>query len=148
LTIAGERSQSTRAAQSAEKVRTAVAAWSEVGSPNREAVWEKLDRYAATVDQQIDMLINYTAGDGFTYRQSARRVVATDTQLNLVGTGLALLLSAMVAWLLARRIIGPVAVASAVAERIAGGELYGVIPQGSADELGALLAAMRVMRTA
>jgi diguanylate cyclase (GGDEF)-like protein/PAS domain S-box-containing protein len=151
LTIAGERSQSTRAAQSAEKVRTAVAAWSEVRrnmarGPNREAAWEKLDRYAAIVDQEIDMLINYTAGDGFSYRQSARRVVATDTQLNLVGTGLALLLSGLVAWLLARRIIGPVAVASAVAERIAGGELYGVIPQGSADELGALLAAMRVMR--
>ena len=34
--------------------------------------WDTLDRYAATVDQQVDLLVNYTAGDGFTYRQIAR----------------------------------------------------------------------------
>ncbi len=50
------------------------------------------------------------------------------------------------AWLLARRIIGPVAAASAAAAQIAGGKLDVEIPQGSADELGALLAAMRLMR--
>ena len=50
------------------------------------------------------------------------------------------------AWLLARRIIGPVAAASAAAGQIAGGKLDVEIPQGSADELGALLAAMRLMR--
>ncbi len=38
------------------------------------------------------------------------------------------------------------AAASAVAKRIASGELEGEIPVGSGDELGALLAAMRVMR--
>jgi diguanylate cyclase (GGDEF)-like protein len=66
--------------------------------------------------------------------------------LNLFGTALALLFSAAVAWLLARRIIGPVAAASDVAERIADGKLDVRIPQGSADELGALLGAMRRMR--
>ena len=111
-----------------------------------DAAWDELDRYAAIVDQQIDLLVNYTAGDAFTYRQRARAAVAEDTQLNLFGTGLAVLLSALVAWLLARRIIGPVAAASAVAGRIAGGDLDGDIPRGSADELGALLAAMGVMR--
>src|ERR1700691_1736669 len=58
----------------------------------------------------------------------------------------ALLSSALVAWALARRIVGPVAVASNAAERIAAGELDVAIPNGSADELGALLAAMGVMR--
>src|ERR1700728_2366856 len=66
--------------------------------------------------------------------------------LNLIGTALALLLSALVAWLLARRIIRPVAMASAVVERIARGDLGGAVPKGSADELGDLLAAMGVMR--
>jgi diguanylate cyclase (GGDEF)-like protein len=59
---------------------------------------------------------------------------------------LALLLSGAVAWALARRIVGPVAVASGVAERIAAGKLDVAVPRGSADELGALLAAMGVMR--
>ena len=90
--------------------------------------------------------MNYTAGDGFTNRQHALASVAADLRLNLIGTTMAILLSALVAWLLARRIIGPVAAASAVAGRIARGKLDGVIPKGGADELGALLAAMGLMR--
>src|SRR6185295_18099292 len=71
---------------------------------------------------------------------------AREAEFNLAGTALALLFSAAVAWLLARRIIGPVAAASGVAERIANGTLDVKIPRGSADELGALLGAMRRMR--
>ena len=56
------------------------------------------------------------------------------------------MLSGVVAWLLARRIIGPVAAASAVAERIARGNLEGEIPGGRGDELGTLLTSMGVMR--
>jgi diguanylate cyclase (GGDEF)-like protein/PAS domain S-box-containing protein len=151
LAIAAERSQSTRAAKAAASVKQAATAWTEVRRHMVEgiapaAAWDELDRYAAIVDQQIDLLVNYTAGDAFTYRQRARAAVAEDTKLNLVGTGLAVLLSGLVAWLLARRIIGPVAVASAVAGRIAGGDLDGEMPHASADELGALLSAMGIMR--
>jgi diguanylate cyclase (GGDEF)-like protein/PAS domain S-box-containing protein len=151
LQIAAERSHSQRAAQAAENVRRAVAAWSDqraaaLQANAPEASWSALDRYAETVNQQIDLLVNYTAGNGFTNRQNALATVATDLRLNLVGTTLAILLSALVAWLLARRIIGPVAAASAVAGRIAAGKLDGAIPRGGADELGALLAAMGVMR--
>ena len=67
-------------------------------------------------------------------------------RLNIAGTVLALLLSGVVAWTLARRIIRPVAAASNVAECIATGKLDVVIPAGSADELGALLGSMRSMR--
>ena len=111
-----------------------------------DAAWEALDRYSDTVAQQIDLLVNYTAGAGFTYKQYARRMVAVEMQLNLAGTMLALLLLMLVAWLLAARIIGPLATASAVAERIARGSLDGIIPSGGADELGTLLASMSVMR--
>ncbi len=151
LSIAAERSQSSRAARAATKVQRAVDAWSAArrhlppGVPPNTA-WEILDPYASTVAQQIDLLINYTAGDGFTYRQSARQAVTVATHLDLAATGGALLISALVAWLLAQRITGPVAVASAIAKRIAGGKLDGVIPRGGPDELGALLAAMAVMR--
>src|SRR6202795_1471301 len=82
----------------------------------------------------------------FLYRQSGRAAVAHDIQLNIAGIALALLLSALVAWALARRIVGPVAVASNVAARIAAGKLDVAIPKGSGDELGVLLTAMGVMR--
>jgi len=150
LAIAAERSQSKRAANAATHVRTAASEWSKakqklLDDPS-EGDWTTLDHYAATVTQQIDLLINYTAGNGFTYRQNARDAVALDTKLTIAGTGIALVLSAFIAWLLSQHITRPVAVASAVARRIADGKLDGDIPHGSDDELGALLDAMKVMR--
>jgi diguanylate cyclase (GGDEF)-like protein len=151
IKIAAERSQSVRAMHAADSAQHAVDAWRGMcerllqGS-KLDVNWETLDHYAGKVDDQIDLLVNYTAGDGFLNRQSARATVARDAQLNIVGTVLALLLSALVAWALARRIVGPVAVASNVAARIAAGKLDVAVPKGSADELGALLAAMGVMR--
>ena len=114
--------------------------------PTRRELGRRSTSTRKRVDDQIDLLVNYTAGDGFLYRESARATVARDVQLNIAGTALALLLSALVAWALARRIVGPVAVASRVAERIAAGKLDVAVPKGGADELGALLAAMGVMR--
>ena len=151
LKVAVERSQSNRAKQAAAHVEREVAAWNNIrarllDNTRLDANWETLDRYSAKVDEQIDLLINYTAGDGFLYRQKARATVAGDLNLNIAGTVLALLLSALVAWALARRIVRPVAVASDVAERIAAGKLDVEIPKGSADELGALLSSMGTMR--
>src|ERR1700680_1766501 len=151
LAIAAQRSQSVRATRAAESVKRAVDAWRGIcerllDGTKLDVNWATLDQYTVKVDDQIDLLVNYTAGDGFLYRQSARAAVAHDIQLNIAGIALALLLSALVAWALARRIVGPVAVASNVAERIAAGKLDVAVPKGSADELGALLAAMGVMR--
>jgi diguanylate cyclase (GGDEF)-like protein/PAS domain S-box-containing protein len=151
LAVAVQRSQSSRARQAAANVQLAVTAWTTMRErlldrTKLDADWETLDHYASKVDEQIDLLVNYTAGDGFLYRQTARATVAQDLNLNIAGTFLALLLSALVAWALARRIVRPVAVASNVAERIATGKLDVVIPKGSADELGALLVSMGRMR--
>ena len=107
-------------------------------APSSTPTGKRSTNTRSKVDEQIDLLVNYTAGDGFIYRQTARATVARDLNLNIAGTVLALLLSALVAWALARRIVRPVAVASNVAERIATGKLDVVIPKGSADELGAL----------
>src|SRR5580692_778931 len=151
LAIAAQRSQSVRATRAAESVKRAVDAWKGIcerllDGGKADVNWATLDQYTVKVDDQIDLLVNYTAGDGFLYRQSARAAVAHDIQLNIAGIALALLLSALVAWALARRIVGPVAVASNVAARIAAGKLDVAIPKGSGDELGALLTAMGVMR--
>jgi len=151
LVIAAQRSQSVRAKQAAVNVQHAANAWKSTSEhlldkTKLDASWDLLDNYAKKVDQQVDLLVNYTAGDGFIYRQSAIATVARDMHLNIAGTVLALLLSGLVAWALARRIIRPVAAASNVAECIATGKLDVVIPTGSADELGALLVSMRSMR--
>jgi diguanylate cyclase (GGDEF)-like protein/PAS domain S-box-containing protein len=151
LDVAVQRSQSQRAKQAGANVRREVAAWTSMRErlldrTKLDTNWEMLDQYGGKVDEQIDFLVNYTAGDGFIYRQTARATVARDLNLNIAGTALAVLLSGLVAWALARRIVRPVAVASNVAEHIATGKLDVVIPKGSADELGALLASMGLMR--
>ena len=151
LTIAVERSQSDRASRAGIGVQAAVQTWDEIrrgldAATTAGPAWEALDRQAGIVDGQIDMLVNYTAGDGFTYRQTARTIVAEEIRFYAIATAGALLLSGLVAWLLNRRIIGPVAAASAVAERIAAGRLDDAVPVGGRDELGALLRAMATMR--
>ena len=155
LDIAAQRSQSVRATRAAESVKRAVAAWQDVACAR--LIWTA--RKATSIgqpsiglgkglDDEIDLFVNYTAGDGFLYRQSAWAVVRHRT-CNLTSLasrwrccrGLRLVASA-----LARRIAGPVAVASNVAKLIAAGNLDVAVPKGSADELGVLLASMGVMR--
>ena len=151
LGVAVSRSQTERAKAAASNVLRAASEWQSMSEhlldqTKLDANWQTLDAYAAKVDEQVDLLINYTAGDGFLYRQSARAAVTRDINLSVSGTLLALALLAMVAWALTGRIVRPVAAASSVAEHIAGGKLDVEIPKGSADELGDLLASMKVMR--
>ncbi|WP_249164296.1 EAL domain-containing protein [Bradyrhizobium jicamae] len=160
LTIAAQRSQSSRAAKAAAKVQEAADAWMElhhraVESSGDSAVSQPrvpgfsvgdVDRYAKIVSQQVELLVNYTAGDGFLFRQRALATIKRDLQLNIAGLSVALVLSALFSWLLARRIIGPVAIASKAARRIADGDLNANIPEGGGDELGTLLTAMETMR--
>ncbi|MHC2331502.1 EAL domain-containing protein [Bradyrhizobium sp. USDA 4454] len=161
LTIAADRSQSARAAQAAAKVQEAADAWMALhrravgpsvdGQPAADpqgpaATVGDVDRYSKIVSQQVELLVNYTAGDGFLFRQKALSTIKRDLQLNVAGLTVALFLSALFSWLLARRIIGPVAIASRAARSIAGGDLDATVPKGGTDELGTLLTAMETMR--
>src|SRR5439155_14713861 len=161
LTIAAERSQSARVAKAAAKVQEAANAWSalhrraiensaedsvKAEMNSRDALFGDLDQYSKIVGQQVELLVNYTAGDGFLFRQRALSAINRDLQLNATGLAVALFLSLFFSWLLARRIIGPVAVASKAARSIADGDLNANIPEGGSDQLGTLLAAMGAMR--
>ncbi|GJE51932.1 hypothetical protein GOFOIKOB_4997 [Methylobacterium tardum] len=151
LTIAVERSQSDRAVRTAGAVQAGVAAWEEMRRTLNPATavsarWDELDQQAHAVDNQIDLLVNYTAGDGFTFRQAARVLVAREMQVNAIAAALAVVICGLIAWLLNRRITGPLAAASAAAERIASGRLEDRILAGGRDELGSLLRSMAVMR--
>jgi diguanylate cyclase (GGDEF)-like protein len=161
LSIAAKRSQSTRAAKAAAKVQEAANAWLVLHRRSSDASAEDslnaetkarhpligdVDQYSRTVSQQIELLVNYTAGDGFLFRQRALSAIKRDLQLNVIGLTIALFLSGLFSWLLARRIIGPVAIASKAARSIANGDLNASIPEGGGDELGTLLTAMGRMR--
>jgi len=150
LAIATERSQSNRAAEAAARAQAAVETWDDVrrraNASTSSPLDSLLDSYIRVADREMDLLINYTAGDGFSYRQRARAAVSDDWWLNLSGLVAALLLSAFVAWLLAHRIVRQVAVASDIARQIAQGQLDGPMPQGGRDELGALLTSLATMR--
>ncbi|CAO4166545.1 EAL domain-containing protein [Methylorubrum populi] len=151
LEIAVDRAQSDRAAREAAAAKDAVSHWlaarREFG-PDRQTldVWQALDAHAAVAEQHIDLFINFTAGDGFSYKQTARAVVARDVWLSIAATLIAILLSGIVALLLSRQIVRPVADASTVASRIAAGELDVTVPEGGDDEFGVLLRAMARMR--
>lgn len=58
----------------------------------------------------------------------------------------ALVCGSLLAWIIARSIVGPVREAVAVAEAIAGGDYRKELPPGKADEVGALLRALGAMR--
>ncbi len=150
LSIAVERAQSSRASQAAERALQALSAWSQAQErfdrDGRTADKAALDRQAAIVTAQLDLLINYTAGDGFTYRQKAHATVRENRRFNIAATLTALAISGAIAWLLARRIIGPMRTASHVAGQIADGDLDVAVPAGRSDELGALFSAMERMR--
>ncbi|MGL3104187.1 EAL domain-containing protein [Bradyrhizobium sp. BR 1432] len=159
VTIAAERSQSARAAKAAAKVQEAANAWialhrrlaqapaAEHGSieANTREIGD-LEKYSDVLNQQIELLVNYTAGDGFLFRQRALAAIKRDLQVNVGGLIVALLLSGLFSWILVRRIIGPVAIASKAARSIADGDLNTNIPEGGGDELGTLLTAMGRMR--
>ena len=115
LTIAADRSQSSRAAQAAAKVQEAADAWMAL---HRRAIASSVegnsavdphasgttvgdvDRYSRIVSQQVELLVNYTAGDGFLFRQKALSTIKRDLQLNVAGLTVALFLSALFSWLL------------------------------------------------
>ena len=150
LAVAAQRSLSPQAVQAAAEVADAIAQWraavgldATVGSTVND---HRVYALAHIVNERLELLVNTVAGDGFRFRERARAKVAEAKSLALFGTGLAVALGGMIAILLARRIVGPVASASAAASRIAAGQLDTYIPAAGTDELGALLAAMATMR--
>ena len=85
LSIAAERAQSARAAAAAAAVGRAVDGWYDDWNRHQgDAHWNALDKYATAASHQLDLLVNYTAGDGFSFRQAALTAIQTNTQLDIV----------------------------------------------------------------
>jgi signal transduction histidine kinase/HAMP domain-containing protein len=147
LAVAEQRSLAEDTRGVIRQIRGLVADWSAArrNDPAGEAERE-LDATAEQIIERFDTLIELTAGHSFVERRKAMSAIAQFKNTFFVAALLAILLSAGITLLLARRISRPLAAAAMVADRIAGGELETPIPPGGTDETGTLLRSMTVMQ--
>ncbi|HEV2264285.1 MAG TPA: ATP-binding protein [Stellaceae bacterium] len=155
LAVTEGRSLSPRAATAAHDTAAAVADWNKLrralinsadDQADDEADRETLIARAKGIDDDFDNLVELTAEDGFKFRESALASIAHYRTFSIAATLAAVLLGGVIALLLARRMVHPIATASSAARRIAEGELDVEIGTVGNDELGQLLGSMAVMR--
>lgn len=94
----------------------------------------------------LRLVVNYVAGDAFDQKLAAQAIVARQEKLNIAATIAVLVLSALVLWRLSTQITSSVGRASKIATDIAAGQLDIDIPRAGRDEIGWLMASMRIMR--
>jgi two-component system cell cycle sensor histidine kinase PleC len=143
LTVAQQRSMSAAAAGAAVEIRQLVQQWL---AATRDAPGDTT-ALSAQILKQFDRLFELAAEDGFRERQRSLGEISTTLVVAIGCTLLALFVSGMVTFVLARRILRPLSAAAAVADRIAQGELTVEIPQGRHDEVGRLLRSMHSMQS-
>jgi len=151
LAVTEGRSLSPRAAAAAHDTASAVANWNKLRRALINGVDDAADREtllarAKGIDDDFDNLVELTAEDGFKFRETALASIARYRTLSIAATLAAVLLGGVIALLLARRMVRPIATASSAARRIAEGELDVEIGTAGNDELGQLLGSMAVMR--
>jgi signal transduction histidine kinase/HAMP domain-containing protein len=151
LGIAAERSLSARSVTAIRDIERLTAAWHDLrrrAAPNGidSGEWTALDDLAQKIAGKFDLLIDFTAGDGFLIRQDALRAIERSRVANMGAIALILALALATAWLLSRSILRPLGAAVRVAERISEGELDARIPPPGRDETGMLLRSLAVMQ--
>jgi signal transduction histidine kinase/HAMP domain-containing protein len=151
ISVAEERSTSPRAIKAARDTRGAVDSWTALrlrllSGAEGDADYAALEERAGVVVEAIDNLVELTAEDGFRGRQKALASIDNYRQFTAAATVVALLMGIVIAILLARRMVHPIAAASEAARRIANGELDVEIGSKINDELGQLLGSMAIMR--
>ncbi len=144
LSVAQQRSMSAPAAETAVEIRQLVQEWLTAVRGTTSGDTTALSK---KILQQFDRLIELTAEDGFRERQRSLGEIGATLMVGVGCTLLALFVSGMITFVLARRILRPLSAAAAVADRIAQGELTVEIPAGRQDEIGRLLRSMHSMQS-
>jgi diguanylate cyclase (GGDEF)-like protein len=152
LDVAEQRASSDAAVADVQRVRALAKQWFAMKSAAAVSGGTNLaglagDHLADQVRDAFERLVEQTVDDGFTNRRRAMLVSSRVRELSLVMTGVALILSVLLTFLLARRVVRPLTAATAVANRIAAGQLETPIPPGGDDEAGMLLSSLTVMQT-
>ena len=151
LVIAKGRLLSGELMALADEIRRQMAEWVTLSRRvlsmrGTRADWAAFDGASATILEKFDVLINVTAGDAFTRRQQAIATISSTRQFNITALVIALAMGIAVTIVVTGHIVRPIRAASAVAERIAHGELTVEIPSASSAEARSLFASMAVMQ--
>ena len=147
LAVADDRSLAGDERTVIREIKQLVTRWSALRrAGSGPGLDRNLDAIAEKVINRFDTLIELTVDHSFVARRKALSAVADFRNSSIAAIVVALLLSAAITLLLARRIVRPLSAAASVADRIAGGELQTPIPAGGNDETGALLRSMTVMQ--
>jgi signal transduction histidine kinase len=134
-----------------DEIRRLMAEWSALArrvlsTGGTAADWEVFDAASAAIIEKFDVLINVTAGDAFTRRQQAIATIGATREFNIAALVIALATGILVTIVVTGHVVRPIRAASAVAERIAHGELTVDIPSASSAEARSLFASMAVMQ--
>lgn len=158
LDVTEERLADSETTAQIDAIRSAAAAWKAKGdavlgggSGVAAAVTslptpDVIEREAAAIAQQLDLLVEHAADYGFTFRTDAEEVVSRTITVDTVTVGLVLLAGLVLAFLLARGLVGPILTACRAAERVAEGDLDSPIRSDRRDEAGHLLRALARMQ--
>jgi diguanylate cyclase (GGDEF)-like protein len=144
LGLARDRAQSAEARSAVDSALALFERWRDAAGQTGDGA--HVAALSAEMREAIDVVVNHVAGDAVAAERAARDQVSAIRDTGIAATALGLTLAGMVAWLVGRRIIGPVAAASAAARGIAEGRLDTPVPEAGRDELGALLRAIAAMR--
>jgi signal transduction histidine kinase len=143
LGVAAERSPEADEQAMIRQLRPLVKRWREVRTRGDMAELARLDE---EIDGKFELLIEYNTDHSFVGRRQTVTNIARYKYAVAGFTLLALLAAGLITWLLRSRIVRPLTAAARVADRIAKGDMQTPIPQGGADETGALLGSMTVMQ--
>jgi signal transduction histidine kinase/HAMP domain-containing protein len=151
LDVAEERSISKEAVAATRAARERFIGWNRA---RRQAIAEgrstslhaSLTDHVEAVLDAFDTLGEVMADDGFRDRERSLASVNHYKMISIGATLGALALGLLIAVVLARQMVDPIAAASRAASRIAAGDLDAEILPAGRDELGHLLASMAVMR--
>lgn len=149
LDIARERSLSEESRMQAVTLAGAVTQWRDLVIDE----WEKtgpaeqlLHPLVSRIEDGFTVLAETLAADSFLQRQISVDTIDTSRRFAVASIFGALALGLALSLLLARFIITPLRTAATAADRISHGDFSAEIPQGPADETGAVLQSMRIMQ--
>jgi signal transduction histidine kinase len=153
LSVAKQRSATPTSAAAAQTAALAFEDWRTIrDAPPSAGQREALRELTAAVLESLGLLGELTADDVSRERERALTLVDHYRIVSLLATMQVLLIGCLVAMILARKLVMPIAAASHAAGRIAAGELdpdirlFGKDELAGNDELGHLLTSMMVMR--
>jgi signal transduction histidine kinase/HAMP domain-containing protein len=146
LRIVDERSSTPQLHTVIQEIRTLFARWYALVRNGKSTIPERDALGGQILDRLDNGLTELTSDNSFVNRRVSLDKMRGFTYSSLAALVLALLLSGLITFLLARRIIRPLAAAASVADRIATGAFDTTIPTGGTAETGALLRSMTVMQ--